>query len=212
MKFDWQNHLVNFVLIVFSILLAFQLERCSGDRREQRLVNAHLKEIVEETRFNLDSHRETIEGQRRQLGHLDSLLVLIRQSEDSARINPAVMQAMNMSLPFTKTTAYNTFIQTGDIRYLQDFDVKSELITLYEFYDIARIYSDLMVENYDNGFFSHIKENLDIVGQEPQTLEAYTDRGFVNSIASIRYFVHNSIAMLEQDVERMEAFIEKREK
>ena len=211
MKFDWQNHLVNFVLIVFSILLAFQLERCSGDRREQRLVNAHLKEIVEETRFNLDSHRETIEGQRRQLGHLDSLLILIRQSEDPARINPAVMQAMNMSLPFTKTTAYNTFIQTGDIRYLQDFNVKSELITLYEFYDIARIYSDLMVENYDDGFFSHIKENLDIVGQEPQALEAYTDRGFVNSIASIRYFVNNSIAMLEQDVERMEAFIEKRE-
>ena len=212
MKFDWQNHLVNFVLIVFSILLAFQLERCSGDRREQRLVNAHLQEILEETRFNLESHRETIEGQRRQLGHLDSLLVLIRQSEDPARINPAVMQAMNMSLPFTKTTAYNTFIQTGDIRYLQDFNVKSELITLYEFYDIARIYSDLMVENYDDGFFSHIKENLDIVGQEPQALEAYTDRGFVNSIASIRYFVNNSIAMLEQDVERMEAFIEKREK
>ena len=211
MKLDWQNHLVNFVLIVFSILLAFQLERCSGDRREQRLVNAHLEEIVEETRFNLESHRETIAGQRKQLGHLDSLLVLIRQSEDPARINPAVMQAMNMSLPFTKTTAYNTFIQTGDIRYLQDFDVKSELITLYEFYDIARIYSDLMVENYDNGFFSHIKENLDIVSQEPQALEAYTDRGFVNSIASIRYFVHNSIAMLEQDVERMEAFIEKRE-
>ena len=211
MKLDWQNHLVNFVLIVFSILLAFQLERCSGDRREQRLVNAHLQEILEETRFNLESHRETIEGQRRQLGHLDSLLVLIRQSKDPARINPAVMQAMNMSLPFTKTTAYNTFIQTGDIRYLQDFDVKSELITLYEFYDIARIYSDLMVENYDNGFFSHIKENLDIVGQEPQALEAYTDRGFVNSIASIRYFVHNSIAMLEQDVERMEAFIDKRE-
>ena len=211
MKFDWQNHLVNFVLIVFSILLAFQLERCSGDRREQRLVNAHLQEIVEETRFNLDSHRETIAGQRKQLGHLDSLLVLIRQSQDPARINPAVMQAMNMSLPFTKTTAYNTFIQTGDIRYLQDFDVKSELITLYEFYDIARIYSDLMVENYDNGFFSHIKENLDIVGQEPQPLEAYTDRGFVNSIASIRYFVHNSIAMLEQDVERMEEFLEARE-
>ena len=211
MKFDWQNHLVNFVLIVFSILLAFQLERCSGDRREQRLVNAHLQEILEETRFNLESHRETIEGQRRQLGHLDSLLVLIRQSKDPARINPAVMQAMNMSLPFTKTTAYNTFIQTGDIRYLQDFNVKSELITLYEFYDIARIYSDLMVENYDDGFFSHIKENLDIVGQEPQALEAYTDRGFVNSIASIRYFVNNSIAMLEQDVERMEAFIEKRE-
>ncbi|THH37745.1 hypothetical protein [Neolewinella litorea] len=211
MKIDWQNHLVNFVLIVFSILLAFNLERCASERREQRLVDAHLAEIVKETQFNLNSHSETIEGQRKQQVFLDSLIRLIRSGSDPAEINPVVMQAMNMSLPFTKTTAYNTFLQTGDIRYMNDFKVKSDLISLYEFYKIAEVYNELMVENYDNGFFSHIKAHLDIVGQEPQELEVYTDRSFVNSIASVRYFLVNSIDMLENDRERMQAFIDQRE-
>jgi len=36
---DWPNHLINFVLIVLSILMAFQLEKCSTDRKEDKLVD-----------------------------------------------------------------------------------------------------------------------------------------------------------------------------
>ena len=66
MKFDWKNHLINFALIVFSILMAFQLERCASDSREQELVEAHLEAIREETRFNISSHERAIEGQKQQ--------------------------------------------------------------------------------------------------------------------------------------------------
>ena len=138
---------------------------------------------------------------------LDTLLGLIREEAHPETINPVVMRALNLSIPFTKKTAFNTFIQSGDIRYLRDFETKSELVTLYEFYDIGDTYSEVLVDNYDTGFFSHIRAKLDIAGGTPQPMEAYTDRGFVNSVATLRHILTNSISILNRDRERMQAFV-----
>jgi len=105
---DWPNHLINFVLIVLSILMAFQLEKIDK---------------LTEDQFQLDT-----------------LLQLIHtEDSDTRRINGLVFRMMNVGGLYVKKNAYASFTESGDIRFLDDFEKKSELIELYEYYKLAEV-------------------------------------------------------------------------
>ena len=127
-KIDWPNHLINFVLIVFSILLAFQLERCSQDKKEDALVDNHIFAIVEETRFNKSTIESTINHMEKGISQIDTLLQLITTGEELQRINRLTFSLLNVASLYIKKNAYHSFTQSSDIRFIDDFEKKSELI------------------------------------------------------------------------------------
>jgi hypothetical protein len=209
MRIDWRNHLINFVLVVLSILLAFQLERCGSNAREDRLVAAHLAEIVEETEFNQKRITETLANMEESGKQLDTLLDLIHTTDRVAEINQRMFRAMQVPGIYLKQTAYNSFVETGDIRFLDDFEQKAELVSLYEYYAIAELYGELLGDTYQNGFFDYINAELDLYRARPAPIEVYRERSFVNAMSSIRYFLRRAVAILQRDRERMAGFIER---
>ena len=206
-RIDWPNHLVSFILIVASILMAFQLERCSTDHREDRLVNRHLQEIEEETQFNIQQiklAKEQLEayGQR-----LDTLLYLITSTDDTRRINQQLFASFNLPILYIKQNAYQSFTATGDIRYMDDFDRKANLVTLHEFYKETEAINQLLLDMYQDQYFAYIQEHLDLYRAQAQPLERYRERRFVNGISSVRYFINRCTANLAAMRARAERYL-----
>lgn len=207
-KIDWPNHLVGFVMIVLSILLAFQLEKCAGDRKEAQLVQSHLKEIVVETEFNRRQLSSVVNKMAVDVEKLDTLLQLINAEEDVPKINSLVFELLDVGPPYIKRNAYTSFTTSGDIRFLTDFEQKSAVVNLYEYHDMAEAFGELLMKNYEDGFWSHIRQNLDLHRAQPQPISAYQGRAFINSLASYRYFLYNCLGVFRQHDTRMEEFIE----
>lgn len=51
-KIDWVNHTFEFAVVLIGILLAFQLNTCSSENKQNTTINIHLSEIKEETESN----------------------------------------------------------------------------------------------------------------------------------------------------------------
>ncbi|MEM9259209.1 MAG: hypothetical protein AAGA62_06145, partial [Bacteroidota bacterium] len=124
-KVDWPNHIVGFVMIVFSILLAFQLEKCAENGKEARLVQSHLQEIVTETEFNRKQLGYVLDKIAVDVEKLDTLLRLITGEENAPKINSLIFELLDVRPPYIKKNAYNSFTTSGDIRFLNDFEHKS---------------------------------------------------------------------------------------
>ncbi|MEM9527979.1 MAG: hypothetical protein AAGA31_15295 [Bacteroidota bacterium] len=98
-KIDWPNHIVGFVMIVFSILLAFQLEKCAEDGKEARLVRSHLQEIVAETEFNREQLGDVLDKIAVDVEKLDTLLRLITAEENPPKINSLIFELLDVRPP-----------------------------------------------------------------------------------------------------------------
>lgn len=207
-KIDWPNHLISFVLVVLSILMAFQLEKCADDRREDKLVEAHMDEIVAETRYNKRNLVNLIDKLKGDQLQLDTLLRLIHdEGEDVRRINGLVFKMMNVGGLYLKKNAYASFTESGDIRFVDDFEKKTDLVQLYEYYKLAEVQNQLLVESFNERYFKHVSENLDLYRAQAQPIEKYRDRTFINSISSYRYFLSSCLGTYERCLGYMDSFI-----
>jgi len=80
---------------------------------------------------------------------------------------------MNVGGLYVKKNAYASFTESGDIRFLDDFEKKSELIELYEYYKLAEVQNQLLVESFNERYFKHVSENLDLYRARPQPIANY---------------------------------------
>lgn len=58
---DWLNHALEFIVVVIGILLAFQLNKCSDENKNKKIIKNHLYQIYEETILNKNYLAQSIE-------------------------------------------------------------------------------------------------------------------------------------------------------
>lgn len=206
---DWPNHIVGFIIVVGGILMAFSLERCATERREANSVDRHLQEILEETRFNRNNLRELIASAEANSARLDTMLQVIGSSEDIGELQRRMFGLLNVHSAYLKRNAYELFVQTGDVRFVESFELKSDMIVLYEYCTWVETQNTLMLQTYKERFFDYIVENLNLSTIGPRaTLADYRSREFINGVSSYRYFIGSCLRVYREALERMDEFLE----
>ncbi|MEM9929107.1 MAG: hypothetical protein AAF840_04775 [Bacteroidota bacterium] len=106
-----------------------------------------------------------------------------------------------------KKNAYLSMVESGDIRYMDDFDKKTHLVQLYEYYKLVDVTNQLLFDTFNDRYFQHIQDNLDLYQATPQPIEVYRQKKFVNSISSYRYFIGTCLTTFERCEGYMEDFL-----
>jgi len=133
-KIKWKNHAREFVVVVFGILLAFQLDRCASDNNQQKLVEEHLNYIKEETQINAVNLKYALQYSEQNLVKIDSTINLISKKGDIKTINKLSFEVFNVGYLYIRKNAYNSLVDSGDIRFMKSFDQKKNIINMYEYY------------------------------------------------------------------------------
>jgi ribosomal protein S17E len=209
-KIDWLNHLLEFTVVVIGILLAFQLNTCREDRKESTLVNEHIKNIIEESEFNQRNLEYAIHYSDTLLNAIDTLLVEFRGDENVAKMNRLSMQILSINPLYIKKNAYSSLKESGDIRFIKDFDLKNEIILLYEYYSWAEGVDKVTMNTYQDYYYPYMVKNLDLMQGEVQTLENYTNKEFKNIVAGYRYTLAMRLKQNKETLSKINAFLESR--
>lgn len=133
-KIDWLNHVLEFLVVLSGILIAFQLEKCSTANSQKETIENHMSYIIEETNFNLKSVSYGVELSKSSLSKLDSVISLIPDDGDLKIIKRLTFDLLEISALYFKKNAFTTLVESGDVRYIKDFETKSKTINLYEYY------------------------------------------------------------------------------
>lgn len=197
-KTDWLNHFLEFIVVIAGILIAFQLNTCSEQKKEQKLVDRHVENIIEETEFNKNNFEFASEKVRQSLNTLDTLLSFIEDKRDLDSINALSIEMLNLPITYIKRNSYNSFIESGDIRLVSNFELKEDIIRLYEYYTWAEGLDKITAESYNDHFLQYLMDHLDLVSTKTQDRSVYESKKFKNTLAVYNYQLRSRLMKYEE--------------
>lgn len=125
------------LIVIIGISLAFTMNKCADEKKDNALKQQYLENIksdIEVDKKNLQSNIEVI-GKKMQ--SLNEVLPLINTD------NPQKMASMNKLYTvfsstdfFPKDVTYQTMINSGDFKLIDDFDLKAAIESHYSNYKI----------------------------------------------------------------------------
>jgi len=175
-KIDWLNHGLEFAVVVVGILLAFQLNTCSEEKKEETLVSSHISKIIDETAFNKSRVQNIQKNSENMLAMIDTLSIAIDQPERLEKEHWLTFRIMSLDYLYIKKNAYNSMVATGDIRFVENAELQSDLVSLYEYYGWAEGY-DLMTRNvFTDYYFPYMMGHMDMKDGEMQEIAVYQSK------------------------------------
>jgi len=207
-KIKWKNHIREFIVVVFGILLAFQLDRCASENNQQKLVKEHLQYLEEETQLNLNVIKGSIRPAENNLKLVDSVSALVIKKEEKEAINSLTFQIMNVGYLYVRRNAYKSFINSGDIRFLDDFSKKKKIVNLYEYYAWTQSIDEMHRVAFNNDLFPYIKNNFDLVTGQTQEDTIYFSKKFSNALGTYRFALDLKLNKYRDCKKVMETFLE----
>ncbi len=198
-KIDWLNHILEFSVVLIGILIAFQLNKCSDGRSKSALIKNHTKYIYEECDENISRLNASISHSNAQLKYADSLIFEITKSKDIPLIKKFSSKLLNLQNISLKKDAYSVLVESGDIRYMKNFNNKRKIITLYESFNSIKVTNENILKIYDNHYYPYLKKNFDLVNWNYKDLsnvkekEKYFSGEFGNIVSTYRFLLNSKI-------------------
>lgn len=205
-KVKWKNHIREFIVVVFSILLAFQLDRCSDSNSQQKLIKSHLDYLKEETELNSINLKYALKYSKINLNKLDSIISFASQKQNVELINKLCFDILDAGYLYIRKNAYNSLINSGDIRYLKSFKKKKEIINLYEYYSWTESIDEACRITYSNDFLPYVKENFDLINKSIQKDSIYYSKKFLNALSTYRFSLKLKIKKFQECEKEINTF------
>lgn len=205
---NWLNHLIEFVVVIIGILIAFQLSTCSEKRKQTVLVQEHLVNLEVETTFNQNNLQAALEHAELTSQKLDTLFRLIPQDEAVTAINQLSLDILNLGGVYLKKNAYRSLTESGDIRFIHDFQLKNEIVNLYEFYEWVAGIDKVTTEFYLKEYYPFVMEYLDLIQAQPQPIETYRAKRYKNILATYKYHIVQRIQKYKDCESEMIEFLD----
>jgi hypothetical protein len=207
-KIDWINHGVSFVVVLTGILLAFQLSQFAENRKRGKTIENHRNGLLRETKANKANLKRTLEITELSLKKVDTLNVLLEQGTDLQNIDRLSQDLLTVSGAYFIKNAYNVLVESGDIRFMRNFDGKAETIILYEYYKIVALGDDVGMEYSYQPYFKYIMNSFDLFNRQIQNREVYLSKGFTNLVGSYEYFLQQRITSYKICQEKIDDYLE----
>ncbi|WP_452222796.1 hypothetical protein [Lacinutrix chionoecetis] len=183
-KIDWLNHSLEFIVVIVGILIAFQLNKCSSEKEQRKTIETHSIEINKETYSNKKSFENAIKYDELHLMKMDTLLGLIDKKNDFEKVNNLSIELLNLGGVYIRKNAYQNLVETGDIRFMKNFEEKQKIINLYEYYKWVEGFNEISANLYTSDYYPYLKKNLDLVKGSVQKDEVYTSKEFKNILGA----------------------------
>ncbi len=208
-KIDWLNHFLEFIVVVIGILLAFQLNTCRENKRETALIERHITNIIEESQFNDTRMERSLKSTQETLNTINSILAEVDNAAEVPSISEKVYKLLNFEASYFKITAYNSLKESGDIRFMDDFQLRDDIITLYEYYNWASGLDEALADTYSNYLYPYVMKNVDMNSGLVQDPLIFKNIEFKNAIIAYKYILQARLGQNKTTQEKIDVFLKK---
>lgn len=202
------------MVVLIGILIAFQLNKCSDDSAQRKLISNHLEYIQFECRENEKKLSESISHTEKQIKNCEALLAEVLGTKESLKIRSLSTKLLDLRNVDLSKSAFNVLTQSGDIRFLKDYDKKRSIITLYESFEAVERVNNSNQNLYDNHFYPYLKSNFDLVNwdyvdiQSEEEKSLYSTKEFSNILSTYKYLLSAKVNIYQKELGLIGEFLE----
>ncbi len=134
-KINWQYTFGEILIVIIGITIAFSLNKCAEVKSNDELKDQYLRNM----KLDIESDRQTLDANMKSIGEklhtLEVVMPLINTNnpEKFKSINK-VFSVFNLIAFYPKDITYQTMINSGDYKLINDFEMKSAIETHYSSY------------------------------------------------------------------------------
>src|SRR5690606_8300403 len=97
------------------------------------------------------------------------------------------LQLLNLEPIYIKKNSYNSLVETGDIRYVKNFNLRNDIVNLYEAYNWAESVDGMTHKIFLEHYYPYILGNLDMLERKIQDNDRYTNKYFKNVLVIYKF-------------------------
>ena len=143
-RFQWKNQLVNFVAIIIGVYIAYWLTERSEARQLRAQEQQYLKSFVSDLERDIETlafQTDTIRYRRRILQHFANELTN-KINPDSLTQKVMVLYLFAPFIPHDNT--FESLKASGNLGLIQDFDLRQDIVALYnQYYSAIRLFDQI---------------------------------------------------------------------
>lgn len=181
---NWKKQLIEILVLITGILIAFGLNNWWANRKEQTTMQKHFINLAEENKDNrgmLDSSMVMIDYS---ISLIDSIFRNNGRPNTERKVAGWTFELINLIPTYTFKNAYQTLTETGDIRLINDFDLKQDIIGLYEYYKFIESVDKVHLDFYNTYFYPFLMENIDFSTRKVEDSSIFSTTQYKNMIGT----------------------------
>ena len=203
MKINWKDHLVNLLVVILGISIAFFLEQWREDRKDHKLRHEYLNSLISDIDHDLEELVEAVDTLRK-FEHQNKRLTetIITEDFDNDSLFYFVTCILNLTEFIKKDNTYHTLQASGNFTMLGDFEFRNELTDLYNSkYAVVEVFDRYQWEFVHREISSYINRNVRFTGR-PEILDKrfLQDVYFTNLSFNSLYLMRSKIAAYDSAI------------
>lgn len=184
-KVNWLDHLVNLVVVILGISIAFYLESSKENRQNNQLEKQYLESLSKDLEADLKT--------------LDTLVILNKKISQAAiglveatkngyqKSNQSLVQdvlLLQYNPYFTpQATVYSSLKSSGQIDLIRDFEMRGQIVDLYEqYYRGVTDYNMILSEHVRDFLKPYFIENMKFESANTLNPDFLRDSEFQNMV------------------------------
>ena len=173
LKIDWRSKLIDLVIVIIGITIAFQLNNLNESNKSKARENDYLKSFYQENRDNESNLTLALEFAQKTKMDIDSLKrILLSRDYTDDRIKNLTASMMTLSDFKPSVITMENITESGDFELISNFEYREKLIETYNSYQttsqLEGILSDyvnqyvtpFLFKNVRFSDFTSLKENF----------------------------------------------------
>ena len=139
---------------------------------------------------------------------------LIKQARHPIKIRNQATKLLDLRNVDLKKSAYAVLTESGDIRYLEDYETKRKIISLYEGFEKVEQINQSNQNLYDRHFYPYLKSNFDLVNWQNINISSeeeekpYYAREFANTVSTYRFLLMAKKRIYEEREKQISVYLE----
>jgi len=191
-SFNWKDHLINFIVVIVGVTIAFQLSNRKEKSDQRQLERNSLESIVldlDDDIYHLEQSTDTIKILKSRLEYFVANLYQKKVNRDSLIDLISIQYVQSPFIPRDNT--YQSLLTSGKLDVIDDFELRKQLTQLYHgYYQSIKLIDQLSAQQKNELILPYL---MTLDHGNPGSINVY-EPSFVNSNSYSLYYLTQKLA------------------
>lgn len=209
--YNGKNILIEFLIVLLGITIAFWLSNLGEERKERILEQAYLQDLNTDLLQDQKALQYSIKENEQKFETLKQAYLYFGQSEVKVPIDSLIGFAQTVGNYFHFTPNDYTYLslqQSGDFKILLDRNLKKSLIELYGLYGLINTEQVNVIDALDNNYFPILMRKYDMITGNVVEPEYFESAEFRNTIMFNLNEINTLVSFYKRALEKVNKLID----
>ena len=195
-KINWKNHLIELVVVVIGITIAFMLENWRQESAVREMEEKYIQSFKDDLQHDATTLDSIATAVQNKIYLLQTFISDLKEG-NLKRVNAekVISDMLSNHSFFPKQAVYESIKNSGGMNIISDYEVKEAIVAYYSLNDDLRLKEEVFFDYLQTFVFPFVYRNLDFLSGKIINGPVVTSREFSNIVAGYYTLVRQNFEM-----------------